>query len=466
MQIIKMKHLKLFFFFVSAAFAFAAFNSDCTNIQWGTKTLYHLLQTDYSAQPNGYETVYINYVGRHGARHVSGIDEISNMFLLLRIAQQENALTEKGKTLKKMDSLLIIIETGNDGLISEIGKHEQESIGERMGKNYPEVFNAGNIKISTTKKERTKQSARAFIQGLKPGENILVDSIIIDQTHLAFYDDAPTYKKYEEDGSWKVLWEKIKSSQKVAKLEQELPKQFFTPDFISKMNSGQIQLPSDKDSIIYTSGSFIESFYGGCSIIPSIKLEIENAGFQTKEINFASLVSDEDLKVLDYVNTAEDFLLKGPATDPNGIQVKIAAPLLLGFLNSTEEYISSGKTIADLRFAHAETISPFAVLMGITGASEPVSTENIPDFNKAWKCENIIPLSANIQWILYYNKKKGDFLIKFLLNEKEVTINGLNDCGIPYYYRWNDVNEFYTKKLEKLGVHPGDDMQEYLLNVN
>lgn len=453
------------FLFVSATLVFTGFNFPVRNIPWGTKTLYHPLQTDYTAQPNGYEAVYINYVGRHGARHISGMDEISNLFSLLKTAEKENALTEKGKTLMKMDSLLIIIETGNDGLISEIGRHEQESIGERLGKNYPEVFNVGNIKISTTKKERTKQSARAFIQGLKPNENILVDSIIIDQTRLAFYDIAPSYIKYEEDGSWQALWEKISSSQKVAKLKQELPKQFFTPDFISKMNSGQIRLSSEQVTIIYNSGSFIEGFYGGCSIIPSIQTEIENAGFQTKEIDFASLVSEEELKVLDYVNTAEDFLLKGPATDQNGIQVKIAAPLLLDFLNSTKEYISLGKTIADLRFAHAETISPFVVLMGITGACEPVSTEMILDFNKAWKCENIIPLSANIQWILFENKSEGDFLIKFLLNEKEATINGLKDCGMPYYYKWNDVNEFYTKKLEKLGVHPGNDMQEYLLNV-
>jgi multiple inositol-polyphosphate phosphatase / 2,3-bisphosphoglycerate 3-phosphatase len=459
------RQLRIFIPAVIIVCFLAAFHSDSNNIPWGTKTLYQPLQAVYSKQPKGYEPVFINYVGRHGARHISGIDEDSIMFLVLKKAKQENALTEAGRKLMKMDSLLLIVEKGNIGLISGIGKHEQQGLGERMAKNFPDVFNSGNIRISTTKKERTKQSARAFMKGLKPVKSIVVDTVFNDQDHLAFYDVAPAYKLYEDNNSWKALWSKVQNSAEVVKLEQELPKRFFSPAFIGKMNSGQIDFQSDKGTIKYNSGSFIEGFYGGCSIIPSIKEEIEKAGYQPEDIDFSSLVSHHDLVVLDYVNTAEDFLMKGPATDSNGIQVKISAPLLLDFLNSTNQYISTKKTIANLRFAHAETISPFAVLLGITGASEATSPDRITDFNKAWKCEKIIPLSANIQMILYKSETKADFLVKFLLNEKEVTINGLKDCGTPFYYQWNEVNDFYTKKLARLNLHQDDDVHDFLLNL-
>ena len=96
-------------------------------------------------------------------------------------------------------------------------------------------------------------------------------------------------------------------------------------------------------------------------------------------------------------------------------------------MNSTDEYIASGNVIADMRFGHAETIAPFAALLGIAGASEMVSLNKIQDYNKIWKCENIIPLSSNVQWILYKNKNTNDFMVKFLLNEKEVAINGIKD---------------------------------------
>ncbi len=461
----RIKQFKSLLLFVSIGFTLMALNPSGRNLFWGTKTLYRPLQTIYSLPPKGYEPVFINYAGRHGARHSSGIDDDSIMYLALKTAAGENTLTNAGKKLMEMDSLLLIVENGKVGLISEAGKLEQESIGNRMAKNFPEVFNSGNIKVSTTKKERTKQSARAFMKGLNPDKSIMVDTVFNDQTNLAFYDVAPAYKLYKENGNWKALWATVKNSAEVVKLEQELPTRFFTPEFVSKMNSGQIQFYSDKDTNRYTSKSFVEGFYGGCSIIPSIEKEIAKANIQAKDLDFASLVSPEDLLALDYVNTSEDFLLKGPATDPEGIQIKIAVPLLIDFLKSTEEYISSKKTIANLRFAHAETISPFAVLLGITGASEAVSTENIQNFNKTWKCENIIPLSANIQWILYENKTTGDYLVKFLLNEKEATINGLKNCGTAFYYKWSDINAFYTKKVEKLGVQTGDDMHEYLMNV-
>jgi hypothetical protein len=197
-----------------------------------------------------------------------------------------------------------------------------------------------------------------------------------------------------------------------------------------------------------------------------LQKEIAIAGLKPDELDFTLLIPCSFLKELNYIHSAEDFLLKGPGLNNTGIQISIAAPLLLSFLNSTDEYIASKTVIADLRFAHAETIAPFAVLLGIAGASESVSAAQIQDYNKIWKCENIIPLSSNIQWILYKNQTTGDFIVKFLLNEKEVAINGIKDSGTPYYYNWADVREFYYNKLEKMNIHNGDNMHDYLMNVN
>ena len=57
------------------------------------------------------------------------------------------------------------------------------------------------------------------------------------------------------------------------------------------------------------------------------------------------------------------------------------------------------------------------------------------------------PMAANIQ-IVFFENKKGDILVKFLHNEKEVHVAVKTDMW-PYYH-WNDVREYYLERLSKL----------------
>ncbi|MDB5150289.1 MAG: hypothetical protein JWQ57_4309, partial [Mucilaginibacter sp.] len=121
-------------------------------------------------------------------------------------------------------------------------------------------------------------------------------------------------------------------------------------------------------------------------------------------------------------------------------------------------FIKTGKYNAQLRFAHAETISPFAALLGISGADKVV--KNISDYDKVWSPSAVIPLSSNIQWVFYRKKGSTKCLVKILLNEREVKITGL--ASASPYYDYAVLRAFYIKKLKKLGVGLGDDMQAYL----
>jgi hypothetical protein len=176
--------------------------------------------------------------------------------------------------------------------------------------------------------------------------------------------------------------------------------------------------------------------------------------------DFGKAFTKEELQWLNKINSAADFLEKGAGLDTLGIQSRIAAPLLLDLVTSTDNLVK-GKVKKDalLRFSHAEAISPLATLMGIPEASIP--SASIFDFDKNWKSGNIIPLSANIQWLIYGNGKQ--YLIKVLLNEREVALP-IKTSSYPYY-KWEDVKAYYLNKLKKIGVKPGDDMHKYLLNV-
>jgi multiple inositol-polyphosphate phosphatase/2,3-bisphosphoglycerate 3-phosphatase len=462
-----MKNFRFTLAFLSLAIVLVSFASDCEPRNWGTKTIYLSPQKDYIAQPKGFNPVFINYVGRHGSRHISGIDADSVLFVILQAAEKEGGLTEAGMKLKRMDSLLLIIEKGRVGLISQRGQEEQEEIGRRLFKKFSPVFTANNgiIKISTTKKERTRQSATAFLAGLKPGASHPIINNFNDADNLAFYDVAPNYNEFKENGTWKSLFAVIQTSEQVQKVFNDLPGLFFHPQFLQKLRNDSLLIHTKNNDLHYTTDEMIDAYYSACSIIPSIDKEIANAGLKPEQLDFKSLVPCTSVEVLTYLSSAEDFLLKGPGIDGTGLQVRIAAPLLVDFLNSGDEFISTGKLTAKLRFAHAETIAPFAALLDIESACEPVLPDKILEYNKVWKCEEIIPMSANIQWIFFYSKSKNEYLVEILLNEKQVAIHGLKNSGTDCYYKWNDLKNHYMQKLVQLNIHPGDDMHEYLMNV-
>ncbi len=445
-----------------------SFKSDLANITWGTKTVYKPLQTKYSTPPAGYKPVFINYTGRHGARFQTGITSDSILYSTLKKADKENGLSRAGRKLMRMDSLLMNIEKSDISYISDRGKEEQEALGKRMAANFSNVFSVKNcsIKISTTRKERTRQSAKAFLKGLNADTTLLMVKNFNDNDELAFYDISPTYKTFKDNGNWKRIFSAISNSTKAKATYKNITQTFFTASYYLKLKQQKLSgNEANDDTSWYDDKNIATEFFEAASIVASLDLEISNKGYKPEEMDFTSLVSGDDLQYMSYINSAEDFLVKGPGTDAEGIQVRIAVPLLISFIKATEDYISKGKVIANLNFGHAETIAPFAALLGIRGASEAISAYNIVDYNKTWKCEEIIPLSANIQWVVYHNESSHDYIVKFLLNEKEVRINQLNDCGTPFYYKWNDLRDYYLHKINKMNVNLNDDIHEFLLNV-
>ena len=81
--------LKLVFILITLS----AFKTDCPDVRFGTKTVYRYKENNYSAPPKDFNPVFINYTGRHGARHLTSLDADSSLFELLKLARTENSLT-------------------------------------------------------------------------------------------------------------------------------------------------------------------------------------------------------------------------------------------------------------------------------------------------------------------------------------------------------------------------------------
>lgn len=442
-----------FFFTVILLLVFrdSVYSQNCGQNISGTKTLYHPQQKKITPAPAGFEPVFVNHVGRHGARHLTKNVDASFTWKMLIRADSLQALTAKGQVLKQMVIKLQKVEQPNLKFISAIGKTEQQELGARMVNNYKTVFqHSGNIKITTTKEVRTEQSAKAFLEGAALHDKSAKISFENNNTNeLRFYDVAPAYLAFEENGDWQKQMLLLSSKNHIEVFNRSLAGKFFTDQFLKNLKQKEVD-------------QLIDDIFGFASIIPSVKTEIKSAGFSNTELDFYSLFTCEELKTLNLMDTAADYLLKGPGTDNNGIQVKIAAPLLVDFIRSTDDFIKHKDTVADLRFAHAETIGPFAAILGIEGAA--TLSKSIFNFQQVYKAEQVIPLSANIDWILYGKNSSNNYQIKFLLNEKEVHIQGLKTATFPYY-NWKDVRAFYLQKLKLLHINLEDDMHNYLLNL-
>ncbi len=445
-----MKKLLLLILFLNLI-SVIVFAQDCDNDFLGTKTLYKKPVQKYTPAPAGYLPVFINHAGRHGARHLTKDVNTSGAYALIMKADSANELTAKGEELKQMVLALQKVEKGNTKSISAEGRAELAGIGERMYKNYSVVFKAKpNLNIRITKEVRTKQSADAFLSGFSKNPLPAGSSAEHnDDTNLRFYDLSPAYKKFEDEVDESEPKISFGKEMHLAEINKAIIARIFKPGLLAKLNEKQEE-------------KFVSDIFGFATIVYSLNSEIKEAGFTEKDVDFKSFFTCDELKSLSILDSADDFLKKGPGVDNNGIQVKIAVPLLVDFIKTTDDFITTGKYNAQLRFAHAETIAPFAALLQISGADK--ASNNITQINKIWQASQVIPLSSNIQWIFYQKKGTAGYLVKILLNEKEVHISGLKTTNFPYY-RWKDLRTFYLNKLGRLHVGLSDDMNAYLTGL-
>lgn len=427
--------MKKILVFLSVMLAASGVMAQCGSDYLGTKTLYTPQQLKMSPPPAGYDVVFINHVGRHGARHLTKDVQVAYAYGLLTKADSAGVLTPNGQALWAMVKRLQKVEQGGTKSITQEGKNELDGIGRRMYERYPSLFkDQKQLKIAVTKEIRTQQSAQAFMKGLNAKmKDTLSATFYNDDPDLRFYDSSTEYKKFVEDGNWHETMDKLEAAEHIAEIETEFCNGIFKPEFAEKLSA------ANKDR-------FTTDIFGFAAIVPSLKYEVKAAGFSESDLNIAGLFSCKQLKALGEISNADENLKKGPGTDVKGIQVKIATPLLADFIKTSDDMIAGKYHGVKLRFAHAETIAPIAALMDLDVASK--QAKGADDINQAWDAAKVIPLSSNIQWVFYKKRGSDKYLVKVLLNEKEVWIAGLPKQNSPYY-DFSALKRFYLEKLSQ-----------------
>lgn len=438
--------------------------NDCADKYWATKKLYQPADTTCPQPPVGYMPVLINHVTRHGARHLTNVNELQSLQQMLQDAANANALTDKGVQLQKIIGLLLNVEKPEDlGLLTQAGKNEQQGIGSRMKAHYPSLTDDHNtfLRIETTKEKRTEQSAQSFMGGL--GRDMQPDAatqvVSNDSIELRFFEVSHGYKKYKKKGNWIAEADKLEHSQKGEMEVKEILHEFFKDAYAAKMLAPATQEGKEAQT---PAMKFADGLFGIATLPAAAHYEVAAAGYTPQQVDIRSLLTCDELQWLAFDNAAQDFLQKGPALDENGIQVRNAVPLLVDFINSSDSFLQANKPAILTRFAHAETMAPFAALLEVAGAGTPA--KNIFDYEKVWNASEVMGFSANVQWIFYKSNDPGKkVLVKILYDEKPVRIPVATN-QFPYY-TWDAVKAFYLKKLASLHVDLKDNMLDYLVKL-
>ena len=421
----------------------------------GSKTAYQYVKQP-TAVPAGYQAFYIDHIGRHGSRYLSKSKYEDIAYSVLTLAEKNNQLTDMGKSLLKQIIRINALNRNHYGELTDLGRKDISLISQRMLNNYPTVFKGQKIEVISSTSPRAKETAEIFVKPFKanypdiqifqPPEN--------KQTLLRFFEYSPAYDAYKKSKNIKAALKLLERATKTADMSQDVARLIFTADFIHQLNNG-VAL-SEKSSI--KTADFVIAIYQLYQELLSFPPET----LAGNHLDFSDYFTQDQLVWFNTVVTAKNFLQIGPAFDAKGIQVKIAAPLLLDMLKTADKAITDKNVDANLRFAHAETVSPLATLLELEGAYTAVNS--VEDYPSVWQAERIIPMGANIQWIFYQsNQSNQPILIKVMLNEREVHLP-LPTNNFPYY-QWDEVKQYYKNKLHKLGLTDESASLEWLNKV-
>lgn len=395
--------------------------------------VYRLYPTEFKAQtpaPKGFKPFYISHYGRHGSRYILRDEKFDHPLRVFADAEYFGKLTPHGKEVYARLKEACKHSYGRPGELTLKGQEQHRQIAARMYKNYKSVFKkCESIDAKSTIVPRVLISMTAFCDELmrhdnsldihyecgRPFQRWLNPYYKDNDPRLAKYIDrfrhtAPRHEK------WYREWRKYRRENvDITRLLESL----FKKDYVKSM-----PLPHD----------FVFHLFKSVTSLPGTPTEVDMLDIFTPQELY------EQWRLVNAIFYYE----KGPSGIEGGFLDGVSAPLLEAMLDDADQKVAEGKPAVSLRFGHDGNIMGLLNSMRIEGWSKRV--EGWEQIEEVWQDFNI-PMACNLQWIFYRNKK-GEVLVKMLLNEEEIRFPIESD--IAPYYRWEEVSKHYREQLPKI----------------
>lgn len=376
----------------------------------GVYLAYPVTESHNTPAPEGYEPFYASHFGRHGSRYLISDQDYKWLLDLMTQAQEANALTPLGLDVKLRLDTVWEEGRGRGGELTPLGQRQHHDIAQRMYRAYPQIFQGEpEITASSTVVMRCAHSMFAFIEGLKELDPTLQISRESGTRNMDFLNyHSPESGTYcGKDADYYLDLKKFESEKTQA------------DRVVNSIFSDSLFVRRHVDP-----KGFMQGMYW---------LAVDMQNMETP-ISFYDVFTPDELFDMWEIYNYSFYATNSSYPLADGQHIDNAKNLLRNIVETADEYIAEGKNGATLRFAHDGNIIPLTALMQFPNCA--AYETNPYELSKVYSNFKISPMASNVQAIFFKNAD-GDVIVKFMLNEEEVSIPAKTDM-FPFY-RWEDA---------------------------
>ncbi|MBD9092737.1 MAG: histidine-type phosphatase [Bacteroides oleiciplenus] len=370
----------------------------------------------FTPAPAGYEPFYISHYGRHGSRWMTADERYTEVVSVFDSLYNCSELTPLGVDVRERLHKVWEDARGCSGSITPLGERQHRGIAERMFRNFPQVFRGdAHIDARSSTSLRCVLSMSYFTERLKE----LNPALHVDRRAYQRYMDYIAYTSPEgekftsEESPWRRSFREFEKRN--VRPERLMASLFINPAAITNQDA------------------MMRSLYWIAADMQNVELDL----------SFYDIFEYEELIGIWKTVNARMYVCNAAAPLNGGLMPRCAVPLLCNILESADAAIRKGTPAADLRFGHDTHLIRLLALMQVEGCSNQET--DMEKFHLAWQDYRVSPMGANLQ-LVFYRNKKNDVLVKFLLNENEVTLP--IKSGKAPYYSWKEAKAFLGKQVE------------------
>lgn len=364
--------------------------------------------------PDSLVPVFINHVGRHGARYPASAANSLKLKRALEHADSIGTITPLGRQLMALNETVISLSNNRWGALDSLGMEEQAAIARRMFYGYTEVFSAGGtVRGLASYSPRAMMSMYCFVHQLDRLNNRNTYETVTGRVNsplLRPFDLDKAFADFRREGVWRGPYAGYAAATvPVSALRRVLGDAYTFVNEDDERDLAQVEY----------------AVVAGLSAM-GLPSQMEKY-FTLAEAN--ALWSCANLRQY----------LQRTATTVSTVPADIAGALVTNLIETTDAYVdgTDRTTVAVLRFGHAETLMPLLSLLKIPGCWY---LTNYFDTVAAHWCDfRVVPMAANIQFVLFKSRRTGRFYVRVNLNEEPVKLRKGSD---EIYYPWGELRRY------------------------
>lgn len=359
--------------------------------------------------PRGFKPVYISHYSRHGSRSAWGDKNYKAVIKSLEAASKAGILTEDGDSLLAAVRRCHDIYGGMDGRLMPRGVREHRMLAERMFHRYRRVFRGSrSVRCMGSFVPRSLVSMNSFTARLS-ALNPKLD-LSLDTGEKFFHGYICVIGPDSLTDGCRVIYDS---------LTRDMPEDTVSirPMLFTDVEKSRETVPDIH--------SFQSNLLSVAKTAPCMDESFDMLRFIPQDVLYKN-TRRMDMKIYGRYGYSKGFGEK---------RIGYGEGLVNDIVTKADEALASNRKIAaDLRFGHDWALLVALSRMGIEGVTPHLSIEEVPG---TWLSAENLCMASNLQ-LIFYRNRKGETLVKFLYQEQERLLTGLEPVSGPYY-RWEDI---------------------------